>query len=59
MNKDYKSMELDERHDALEIQDILGELTGARTVCTKSHKIKETIRIDYIIFILIILSTFL
>ena len=46
MNKNYKSLELDDRHDASEIQDILGELTGARTVCIILNKIKKTARFD-------------
>lgn len=32
MKKEYTAIELDERDDAEEIQSILGEITGARTV---------------------------
>lgn len=32
LNKAYKTIELDEREDADEIQTVLGEMTGARTV---------------------------
>lgn len=32
LKKTYTAIELDDREDAQEIQDVLGELTGARTV---------------------------
>lgn len=32
MNKPYTAIELDDREDAQDIQDVLAELTGARTV---------------------------
>lgn len=32
LNKAYTAIELDDREDAQEIQDVLAELTGARTV---------------------------
>ncbi|XP_015172347.1 PREDICTED: glutaredoxin-C4-like isoform X1 [Polistes dominula] len=32
LNKKYTAIELDERDDAEEIQSVLGEITGARTV---------------------------
>lgn len=32
MNKTYKAIELDQRDDGDEIQAILGEMTGAKTV---------------------------
>jgi len=32
LQKKYTAIELDDREDAQEIQDVLGELTGARTV---------------------------
>ncbi|XP_020285441.1 glutaredoxin-C4-like isoform X2 [Pseudomyrmex gracilis] len=32
LKKKYSTIELDDREDAQEIQDVLGELTGARTV---------------------------
>lgn len=32
LNQVYKTIELDDREDMQEIQDVLGEMTGARTV---------------------------
>ncbi|XP_070166633.1 uncharacterized protein [Polyergus mexicanus] len=32
LNKPYTAIELDNREDAQDIQDVLGEITGARTV---------------------------
>jgi glutaredoxin 3 len=32
LNKAYTAIELDNREDAQDIQDVLGEMTGARTV---------------------------
>jgi len=32
LKKSYTAIELDDREDAQEIQDVLGEITGARTV---------------------------
>lgn len=32
LKKTYTAVELDDREDAQEIQDVLGEITGARTV---------------------------
>lgn len=34
LKQSFKAVELDEREDGEEVQSILGEITGARTVCT-------------------------